>query len=73
MRTRVLPTLHTPATQYPPAYRLHPTLMRRLELPRGPAPVALVLCAHAQSIAKSMPRVLQCVDKEGEERLAAER
>ena len=47
--------------------------MRRLELPRGPAPVALVLCAHAQSIAKSMPRVLQCVDKEGEERLAAER
>ena len=35
--------------------------------------LAPVLCTHAQSIAKSMPRALQCVDKEGEERLAAER
>ena len=68
-----LPTLHTPATQYPPAYRLQPTLARRLEPPRGPTPAALVLCARAQSIAKSMPRALQCVDEEGEERLAAER
>ncbi|ETW84978.1 hypothetical protein HETIRDRAFT_448251 [Heterobasidion irregulare TC 32-1] len=61
-RTRL--RLRSEVACYPPAYRLQPTLVHRLDPPRCPALSALVLSARAQIIAKRMPRTLQCVDEE---------